>query len=82
MRPRFTLGMLYLFAFFFLFCLILVGPALWEVFQNIPPGPEQEEAARVAAQEAIRGKLHIAFGLATLAAGAGMYKGWLPGPQR
>jgi hypothetical protein len=82
MRPRFTLGMFYLFAFFFLFCMILVGPALWEVLQSMPPGPEQEEAARVAAREAARGKLGIAFGLATLATGVGMYKGWLPGTQQ
>ena len=81
MRPRFTLMMLYLFAFFFLFCLILVGPALWEVLQTVPPGPEQEEAAKRAAQEAARGKLGIAFVLAVAAVGIGSYSGWLPGTQ-
>jgi len=79
MRPRFTLMMLYLFAFFFLFCMILVGPALWHVLQSMPPGPEQEEAARVAAREAARGKLGIAFVLAVTATGIGVYQRWLPG---
>ena len=82
MRPRFTLLLIYLFAFFFLFCLILVVPALFEVLQTLPPGPEQEEAARIAAQEAASGKLGAAFLLATFATGVGLYKHWLPGTQR
>ena len=81
MRPRFTLMMLYLFAFFFTFCLILVGPALFEVLQTVPPGPEQEEAARLAAQEAAQGKLGLAFALAVAAVGLGSYSGWLPGTR-
>lgn len=81
MRPRFTLGLLYLFGFFFLFCLILVLPALWQVLHAMPPGPEQEAAAREAAREAARGKLGLAFALATAATGIGMYRGWLPGTQ-
>ena len=81
MRPRFTLLLLYLFAFFFLFCLILVGPVLVEVLQTLPPGPEQEEAARIAAQEAASGKLGVAFVLAIIATGVGIYKRWLPGTQ-
>lgn len=81
MRPRFTLMMLYLFVFFFVFCLILVGPALWEVLQSMPPGPEQEEAARLAARDAAQGKLGLAFLLATAATGLGSYTGWLPGTQ-
>jgi hypothetical protein len=79
MRPRFTLLMLYLFVFFFAFCLILVGPALWEVLQSMPPGPEQEAAAKEAARRAASGKLLIAFGLAVAATGIGAYRGWLPG---
>jgi hypothetical protein len=81
MRPRFTLGMLYLFGFFFLFCLILVLPALWDVLQSMPPGPEQQEAAREAARKAASGKLGLAFALATAATGIGMFKGWLPGTR-
>ncbi|MGH0031792.1 MAG: hypothetical protein ACQGVC_18545 [Myxococcota bacterium] len=81
MRPRFTLGMLYLFAFFFLFCLLLVAPALWEVLHSMPPGPEMEAAANRAAREAMQGKMLLAFALATAATGAGMYTGWLPGTR-
>lgn len=81
LRPRFTLAMLYLFGFFFLFCLILVAPALWEVLVSMPPGPEQEAAAREAAREAARGRLTMAFALATAATGIGMYRGWLPGTR-
>jgi hypothetical protein len=81
MRPRFTLGMLYLFGFFFLFCLVLVLPALFEVFRSMPPGPEQQQAAHEAAREAAGGKLGLAFALATAATGIGMFRGWLPGTQ-
>ena len=81
MRPRFTLLMLYLFAFFFLFCMILVMPALFEVLRTLPPGPEQEEAARIAARDAASGKLGMAFLLAITVTGVGLYKRWLPGTQ-
>jgi hypothetical protein len=81
MRPRFTLLMLYLFAFFFAFCLILVAPALWEVLRSMPPGPEQEAAAKQAAQRAASGKLLMAFFLATAATGIAGYRGWLPGAR-
>ncbi len=81
MRPRFTLLMLYLFAFFFLFCMILVMPALFEVLRTLPPGPEQEEAARIAARDAASGKLGMALLLATVVTGVGLYKRWLPGTQ-
>jgi hypothetical protein len=81
LRPRFTLLILYLFAFFFLFCLILVGPALWEVLHSMPPGPEQGAAARDAARQAAQGKLLLAFFLATAATGIAGYRGWLPGTR-
>jgi hypothetical protein len=81
MRPRFTLLILYLFAFFFAFCLILVAPALWQVLHSMPPGPEQEAAAREAARRAADGKLLLAFFLATAATGIGGYRGWLPGAR-
>lgn len=82
LRPRFTLTMLYLFGFFFLFCLVLVGPALWEVLVSMPPGPEQQEAAMRAAHEAASGRLGIAFALATAATGIGIYTRTLPGARR
>ena len=81
MRPRFTLGMLYLFGFFFLFCMLLVVPALWEVLHGMPPGPEMQEAASRAARQAMQGKMALAFALATTATGIGMYRGWLPGTR-
>lgn len=81
MRPRITLALLYMFGFFFLFCLILVAPALVEVLRSMPPGPEQQEAARVAAQKAAQGKLGIAFALAAVLTGVGMLRGWLPGTR-
>jgi len=43
-RPRFTLSLLYLFGFFLLYCLLFVAPELYEVMQNVPTGPEQEQA--------------------------------------
>ena len=39
-KPRFTLGILYVMAFFFVYCFALAGPALWNVLQTVPPGPE------------------------------------------
>ena len=81
LRPRFTLTMLYLFGFFFVFCLILVAPALWDVLVSMPPGPEQEQAAMEAAREAARGRLGIAFALATAVTGIGIYGRWLPGAR-
>ena len=82
MRPRFTLALLYFFAFFFGFCLLIVAPELWHVFQNVPVGPEQEEAAKRLAQEAIQPRLHFAAALAIAATGAGMYYEMLPGMRR
>lgn len=78
-RPRFTLGILYLLAFFFVYCFALAGPALWEVLQTTPPGPEQEAIAARAAQEAVQSRLWIAFVAAVVTTGIGMAKGVLPG---
>ncbi len=70
-RPFFTLSILYLFFFFFLFSFALVAPALWDVAQNVPVGPEQERAAYEAARLAAGGRLLPAFllSVATLVAG-------------
>lgn len=78
-EPRFTLGILYLFGFFFGYCLLLVAPALWEVLQTMPPGPEQQEAARVAAQAAAKPRLWVAIGLAALTTILGAHYHVLPG---
>jgi TctA family transporter len=78
-KPRFTLGILYLMAFFFVYCFALAGPALWEVLQTVPPGPEQEEIAARAAQQALQSRVWIAFVAAVATTGLGMAKGLLPG---
>jgi ABC-type sulfate transport system permease component len=78
-QPRFTLSLLYLFGFFLLYCLLFVAPELYEVLRNVPPGPEQEEAAREAAREAIRPRLLYALGAALFTTAVGARAGWLPG---
>ena len=47
----------------------------------MPPGPEQEAAAKEAARRAADGKLLFAFFLATAATGIAGYRGWLPGAR-
>jgi len=78
-EPRFTLSILYLFGFFFIYCIVIVAPALLDVLREVPPGPEQEEAARVAAQEVIQPRLWIAFAASVLTTIAGVYYKALPG---
>jgi len=82
MRPRFTLAIVYLFFFFFAFCFALIGPALWDILQNTPVGPEQQELAQRVAQETIQPRLHLVAALAIAATGAGMYYELLPGMKR
>ena len=78
-RPRFTLSILYLFGFFFVYCLLLVSPTLLEIIESVPTGPEQEEAARVAAQEAIQPRFWIAIVAASLSTVLGAHYRVLPG---
>ena len=78
-RPRFSLTLLYLVGFFFLYALILVLPALTEVLTQVPPGPEQEELARQASRKAIRPLLPIAAGLALVTTLIGAHFQVLPG---
>jgi len=80
-KPRFTVMLLYLFVFFFLYCFALVAPALWDVLQSLPPGPAQEEAARQAARETLRPRLLLAVVAAVLTVAAGSWKGHLPGTR-
>ena len=81
LRPRFTLLIFYAFGFFFLYCFALVAPALWDVLQSMPPGPEQEEAAKQAAQRVAAGRMGIAFVAAVVTTGIGLYKNLLPGTR-
>ena len=84
-RPRFTLTLLYLAFFFFLFAMIFALPDLLEGARNLGPGPEElspEELdeARDIAREALRGgRLLLALGLAAIATGLGSYARVLPG---
>jgi hypothetical protein len=78
-QPRFTLGILYLFGFFFGYCLLLVAPSLLEVLQTVPPGPEQQEAAQQIAHEVVRPRLWIAVVLSALTTILGAHYGLLPG---
>jgi len=80
-QPRFTLGILYLFGFFFLYCLLLVAPSLLEVAQTVPPGPEQQEAAQQVAHEVVRPRLWIAAVLSALTTVLGAHYRILPGMQ-
>lgn len=81
MKPRFTLGLLYLFGFFFVYCFILIAPELAQLVR--PAGPEDEEAMKQAAaavaREAAGPRLLVAFLLAVGSVGIGMYRGILPG---
>jgi len=78
-RPRFTLTILYFFAFLLLFCLAVAAPALYEVLRSTPPGPEQEAIAREAARRAVGPRLPIATLAALVATGIGIYARVLPG---
>ncbi len=78
-EPRFTLALLYFFGFFFVFCFLLVAPELWRVLESVPPGPEQEAAAQLAARTALPPRLGQALGLAILATGVGIWARLLPG---
>ncbi len=81
-RPRTTLGLAYLCAFFFLYCLLIAVPALVEVARSVPPGPEQQEAAARAAQEVVQPRLWIALAASLATTGLGIYSGRLPGLRR
>jgi hypothetical protein len=78
-RPRFTLSILYLFGFFFLYCLLLVAPSLWEVLQTVPTGPEQQEAAQQVAREVVRPRLLVAVVLSAVTTILGAHYRVLPG---
>jgi hypothetical protein len=78
-RPRFTLSILYLIGFFFLYCLLLIAPSLLEVLQTVPPGPEQQEAAQQVAHDVVRPRLWVAVVLSALTTILGAHYRLLPG---
>ena len=81
-QPRFTLSLLYLFAFFLLYCLLFVAPELHAVMQNVPPGPEQEQAAQEAVRQAVGPRLPYALAAALATTVVATRAGWLPGLRR
>jgi len=78
-EPRFTLILVYLAAFFVLYAMLLVLPELLDVLGNMPPGPAQEEAAREATRDALRGRLLWVFLLALVTSAVGAHYRVLPG---
>lgn len=77
--PRFTLSLVYLVAFFFLYAFILILPALLGVLERVAPGPEQQAAAENAARTLIQPKLGLAFGMSLVTTAVGAFYGVLPG---
>ncbi len=73
--------LVYLFAFFFAYCMLLVALPLIEIYRSLPPGSSEgdlELAARVA-QDAVQPRLWIALAAAVVTTGLGGYAGVLPG---
>ena len=82
LQPRFTLGILYVLGFFFLYCLAFVTPALLELLETLPPDLSEEEAnARGAevAQRIVQPRLLAALAAAILTTGLGIWRRILPG---
>jgi hypothetical protein len=85
LRPEFTLLMLYFFAFFIFFALLLALPDLLEGLRALPAAASIEAdraAGAEIAQRAVQGKLRWAFIAATVATGIGSYARILPGIKR
>ncbi len=69
----------YFFGFFFLFCALLVAPALVGLAVSMAPGPELQARAQQVAHDTIRGRLPLAFLAALVTTGLGLYTRVLPG---
>ena len=84
-QPRFSLGLIYFFGFFFLFCMLFATPALIEAYRNLPPGGASQEDLDLAsqvAQRAVQSKLWIAFAATLASVALGAHTGALPGLRR
>jgi TctA family transporter len=85
--PRFTLSLIYLFGFFFVYCLAMAAPALLDVLEGLPPEIETNEAAQRAAQQAaqratqqaIQPRLWVAVAASVFSTALGAWWGILPG---
>lgn len=80
-RLRATLGLFYFFGFLALFCVLIVGPALWQGFWSVSADPAQWESAQRAVQNALGWRFWLAVGLAAVATVAGGRLGVLPGTR-
>lgn len=81
-RPSFTLGLVYLVGFFFLFALLFIMPELLTVLRDVPAGPEQEAVAQQVAREAAGPRLVWALLAAVSSVALGSYLEVLPGMRR
>jgi hypothetical protein len=84
-RPEFTLMLLYFFAFFVFFALLLALPDLLAGMRTLAPATtiEAERAAGAAiARHALQGKLTYAVVASVVALGLGAYTRVLPGLKR
>ena len=75
-RPRFSIGILYLVAFFFLICFLQVLPELVDLLA-LEPGEDQQQRAEAITRETIDPLLSLLFALAATSLGA--YYQVLPG---
>jgi len=75
-RPRFTIGILYIAGFFFFFAFLQIMPDLIQLLE-LPPGPDQEIAAKELARKKSNPLLSLI--LSVVATGAGAYYEILPG---
>jgi len=80
-RPRITLMLVYVAAFFFCYCLALVAPGLIEIWQELPqaPGAADLERAEQTAMRIARPRLGLALAAAVVTTAAGGSAGLLPG---
>jgi len=69
-RPAFTLSLLYVVVFFFVYAFLMVLPQLLDLLSSMPPGPEQEQAATRVAREGTHPLVAFVLSLATTALGA------------
>ena len=81
-RPRFTLTLLYLALFFFLYGLLFAAPDLAPLLgdegRSLPPEVLQQRAREVT-QHTMRGKVPLAFGAAVITVGLAAWRRVLPG---
>jgi hypothetical protein len=76
-RPRFTIGIVYLVAFFVIISFLQVLPALLDLLSELPPGPAQEKAAEEIMRKGSNPLISLVLSLA--ATSLGSYFQILPG---